>query len=766
VKFLLMQLERLSMNNNLTKQNILDRTSNGRDIYQFYCQALGSKFIIGRNIKNPFYNDTKPSFSFYEKGGSILFKDFGEPKYSGNVFDFVGFYYNLNLNTKGNFYELLKRINSDLHLRLFEYKQEDKIIEYKYIDKIVPEYFDQFDIKGDVLKNNNVVEVRWFKTKNGKKVFSTLENPVFAYKIDESTFKIYQPLNPQFKFYWIGNKPQDYVFGLNDIAEKSPYLIIAAGEKDVLTLRSLGFQAICFNSETEMNLSENQIDELNEKFKSILVLYDNDETGIKSSQQLAEKYGFISISLPESNTRFGKDVSDYIRFAKSHPANNEITKSNLIEYLNKIIKTNKSNDLQTLDNDIFDDLPIIISQIVEPYKDIKPQRDIVFVGSLVVLGSIISEKVFGIYDGKEVFPNLYLFVMGSPASGKGAINDLRLILTDISNYLKDKKSDETDTQNDNNKKIPRSIIIPANTSFSGILKLLAINKGNGLILESEADVLNSMFKSDYGDYSSTLRQAFHHESVIVYRKTDNEHFSLENPKLSVSLTGTPKQLQNFIKNTEDGLFSRFIYITLITENEFKNVFERKESLNKYFEEISKKLLNIYKYIEDSEQIEFSFTAEQEKLFVEVFKKITEEFEKEEGDSIIQNIRRMGLIAFRIAMIFTFFEAEETKSLGLKLFSSDRTFTKTMKIVNYLLKQVRIIIKYLKLEETNILPILLKSFYELLPLEFQTKEAIQIGSKIGLEKRRIERFLTDTNYFQKLQRGNYRKLKTSDNSKEK
>ena len=288
------------MTNNLTIQNILNRTNNDRDIYQFYCQALGSNFIVGRNIKNPFYNDKKGSFNFYEKNGEINFKDFGEPKYSGNVFDFVGFYYNLNLNIKGNFYELLKRINSDLNLGLSEYKQEEKIVEYKYIDKIVPEYFDQFDIKTDVLKNNNVVEVRWFKTKNGKKVISTQKNPIFAYKIDESTFKIYQPLNQKFKFSWIGNKPQDYVFGLNDIAEKSPYIIIAAGEKDVITLRSLGFQAICLNSETEMNLSENLIDKLNSKFKSILVLYDNDETGIKSSQQLAEKYGFIPISLPES----------------------------------------------------------------------------------------------------------------------------------------------------------------------------------------------------------------------------------------------------------------------------------------------------------------------------------------------------------------------------------------------------------------------------------------------------------------------------------
>ena len=65
-----------------------------------------------------------------------------------------------------------------------------------------------------------------------------------------------------------------------------------------------------FRSDSENTmLKEDFIDELRKRFKKIILLFDNDEPGIKSMQSYKEKYPFIEIAvLPMS-----KDVSDSIK---------------------------------------------------------------------------------------------------------------------------------------------------------------------------------------------------------------------------------------------------------------------------------------------------------------------------------------------------------------------------------------------------------------------------------------------------------------------
>jgi DNA primase len=54
-------------------------------------------------------------------------------------------------------------------------------------------------------------------------------------------------------------------------------IFITGGEKDVMTLAAMGFNAISLNSETA-SLDKNIADELN-RFDKIIILYDNDQTG-------------------------------------------------------------------------------------------------------------------------------------------------------------------------------------------------------------------------------------------------------------------------------------------------------------------------------------------------------------------------------------------------------------------------------------------------------------------------------------------------------
>lgn len=112
---------------------------------------------------------------------------------------------------------------------------------------------------------------------------------------------------------------ENYCFGMEQLPSKGDTVFITGGEKDVLSLTSHGFHAICFNSET-VNIPASIIYKLTFRFKHIILLYDADKTGIESSakheKQLAE-YGVKRLVLPLAGTKQEKDISDYFRLGNS-----------------------------------------------------------------------------------------------------------------------------------------------------------------------------------------------------------------------------------------------------------------------------------------------------------------------------------------------------------------------------------------------------------------------------------------------------------------
>lgn len=91
-------------------------------------------------------------------------------------------------------------------------------------------------------------------------------------------------------------------------------LLITGGEKDVLSLSSHGFSAICFNSETA-KIPHLVMDQLVKRFGQIVFLYDVDATGRRESAQRVEelqsRYPVSRIDLPLAGSKQEKDVSDY-----------------------------------------------------------------------------------------------------------------------------------------------------------------------------------------------------------------------------------------------------------------------------------------------------------------------------------------------------------------------------------------------------------------------------------------------------------------------
>lgn len=318
----------------LSKDEILNRTNRGLDVFKHY---ISFPFKVGRNFLNPLYEDNKASCNIYldRNSNTYRMKDFGNDDFSGDCFSFVAKLKGLNCNHAQSFIEILEYISSDLHLLTTNISipivnkiatSQAPIIEkevkpYKYGQKSFSEielaYWAEFGITQKILSNYKVVSLLRYESKNINNESFTLnssnDEPLFGY-LGKRYLKLYRPFS-KIRFLYGGDFGDKYCFGLEQLPTKGDTLFITGGEKDVMTLASQGFNAICFNSETS-NISKNTIRKLSYRFKHIVILYDVDKTGLESSakyvQQLAE-FGVKRLLLPLQGTKDEKDISDYFK---------------------------------------------------------------------------------------------------------------------------------------------------------------------------------------------------------------------------------------------------------------------------------------------------------------------------------------------------------------------------------------------------------------------------------------------------------------------
>lgn len=126
----------------------------------------------------------------------------------------------------------------------------------------------------------------------------------------------------------VSDNDQPRIFGIDRIPPKGELLVIAAGEKDMLSISSLGIPAICFSSETVIP-SEAVISQLKKNFDVVIILYDQDDTGNKYAYKYSKEFdipvGYIPLQ------KGIKDVTDYLASGAS--------KSDLMLIINKGISS-------------------------------------------------------------------------------------------------------------------------------------------------------------------------------------------------------------------------------------------------------------------------------------------------------------------------------------------------------------------------------------------------------------------------------------------
>lgn len=414
---------------------------------------------------------------------------------------------------------------------------------------------------------------------------------------------------------------------------------------------------------------------------------------------------------------------------------------------------------QTFSTPLISQLPQFLQEVVK-YSTTAQEKDLIILGAITTISACLP-KLYGIYDGDKIYPNLYLFVTAPAASGKGKVKYCKRLVNRIHDDMQEEAilmKDEYDTQlaqynknkgKDESIKKPKKpplkmLYMPANNSSSGMFQLLNDNDGKGLIFETEADTIAKNFTKDYGDYSDGFRNAFHHEPITYYRKTEREYVEMKEPRLSCVLTGTPKQVLALMPNVENGLFSRFMFYQIPSNTKWRNVFaiNTKNGLNEYYDTLGKQFYELFKTLKSNNSIRFSYTETQEAKFLKFFPKLNLYYLNINPIEYDASVKRLGIIAFRISMILTTLRILETGEISDTLYCSDEDFSSTLSMVRVLIKHSSKVYSSLPVDEKAIKYKNTKErFIESLSLRFTTQDFHNKAKELDINIKSAERYIT-------------------------
>lgn len=413
---------------------------------------------------------------------------------------------------------------------------------------------------------------------------------------------------------------------------------------------------------------------------------DNGRTNIATLFYLAEQQG---VKLPHQERHISHNQAQI-------PTDATSDKNVAVSFVES---QEEDRSLPLFDPAIYSNLPGIIRKAVAPMH-IRQEKDLVLIGSIVTLSSVLL-PFRTIFHGRTIFPNMFLFVPGPAGSGKGRLdfcyrlvrpihNDKRELWQlaqeeykqELDRYRALSKKEKANTTSP--VKPPITLLrVPANCSATSFAEAMADN-GNMLMFETEGDTVVNTFKSDYGNYSDNFRKAFAHEEFGYLRRgNDSEEKEVQNPRLSVVLSGTPEQVKSLIPNAENGLLSRFIFYTLSATDEWLDGFSGYDAdnpLEKVFDDLGKEISRFYQHLKQYQEIWFTLSIVQQQKFNDYFAEEKQRMKELNGDLYNASTHRLSWALLRIAMILTALRCMDTGKVPEKIECADTDFDTALSII--------------------------------------------------------------------------------------
>ncbi|MBD1207857.1 MAG: DUF3987 domain-containing protein [Ignavibacteria bacterium] len=440
--------------------------------------------------------------------------------------------------------------------------------------------------------------------------------------------------------------------------------------------------------------------------------------------------------------------------------------------------------------DVYALLPNTHRELCELFSDIH-EKHVFLCGMLPTIASVLP-NVEGAHADGFYSPDIFLAVVAGAGQGKGKAAEAKGLAEAVDGLLRNQSEAARLDYEAREKALGKGEsmteppppeechIVPANASAIALIQSLHDNGGRAYLFETEIDSLLAADRNaDWGNVSSILRGAFHHETVSVKRKTayrGKTTLTINCPRLSVFLSGTPSQFTELMQSTENGLFSRFgVYfhnppLKWRSHAPTKQSRGRKDAIKTQAEVLK----SLYKALTGRNEafppVLVELSDYQWALIDLAFSDMQNDFYNEEQrPDLLPSARRGAIVAFRLAMQFAVIRWKDTH--GLEAFKGlckeenaeieatnddvecgialGKLFTNHAHSLSSLLPRTTKAVSGMK-------PSVMR-FLELLPKAFDTNEAIDIAVKNNIAKRTAERYiksLTNSGNIKQIVQGKY------------
>jgi DNA primase len=309
----------------LTPDSILDKISE-YDIYKFYMPHQNWKINVV--TYSPFRNEKNPSFIIGYRGGALRYCDFGDSSKKGGCFNFVMMLFNVSLN------DALLMIDRDFDLGIMnasstknyeriisDYAQPTATSKREYFIQVKTRKFTNEELAYwngyyqdiDDLRANNVYSIDTVYL--NKQKFPIKDTELRFGYLYEGYWKIYRPFADKKNKWMPNNVPITMMDGLDDITD-CDVAFINKSKKDYMVMKKV-FPCCCAVQNEGMGcFSEENVDFIKENSERQILSFDSDETGVKNSRLITDKFGFEYCNVPRIYLDEG--IKDWADLARIH----------------------------------------------------------------------------------------------------------------------------------------------------------------------------------------------------------------------------------------------------------------------------------------------------------------------------------------------------------------------------------------------------------------------------------------------------------------
>ena len=301
----------------------------------------------------------------------------------------------------------------------------------------------------------------------------------------------------------------------------------------------------------------------------------------------------------------------------------------MIENLNPIPE--EQANLHIVENMDVNNLPELMKSVLS-LAHTPAEKDMLLMSALTACSGVLPNLYFKYGIGaKRYYPNLQLFIVGSAACGKGIANLALELVKPIHEA--------------------NPLIIPGDATYPAFYQTLAKQKGRGYIHESEGSVITDIWRSSTVNYNTALRKAAEHETIS--RARCKEASVIENPQLSMVLTGTFSQYHALVPSIENGYFSRLLTLIVDEHQAFNSQYvQPSENSGDVIKAAAEQLYHLYEKLLFTKPREFRLTSDQRTRLGHHLETAYPTLIRMLGEDFHSVVLRMAVHIERIAMILS------------------------------------------------------------------------------------------------------------------